>query len=131
VGHTFFGAAAFFAFGAAAFFSAGAFLGAAAGFFAFVSVFAAASFFGAAAFLAAGFLAVVVAAPSFFATGLAAGLAAFFASFVPPDGPFGCSKTPFSTPVFRALLKRESNCASLVVLILLFALTYFFRDCRL
>lgn len=41
--------------------------------------------------------------------------------------PFGCSKVPFSTPPFKALLKRLSNMLSMT-LILLLALMYFLRD---
>ena len=44
--------------------------------------------------------------------------------------PFGCSRTPRSTPTLMALLKRESNMLSLTLMVLL-ALTYFFRDGRL
>ena len=44
--------------------------------------------------------------------------------------PLGCSKTPFSTPDFRALLKRESNIFSPTLMVLL-ARTYFLRDWRL
>ena len=73
---------------------------------------------------------------------LAAGLASFLASFTGPEGPvdrrvsmivqcvraltrlwyasrglvgevpFGCVKSPLSTPLFNALLNIESNCAS-------------------
>jgi len=46
------------------------------------------------------------------------------------DIPLGCSKRPFSTPDFKALLKRESNMPSPTLMVLL-ALTYFLRDCRL
>ena len=41
--------------------------------------------------------------------------------------PFGCSNVPFSTPPFKALLKRLSNMLS-ATLILLLALMYFLRD---
>lgn len=44
--------------------------------------------------------------------------------------PLGCSKTPFSTPTFRALLKSESNMLSETTILLL-ARTYFLRDWRL
>lgn len=44
--------------------------------------------------------------------------------------PFGCSKMPFSTPLFNALLKSESNMLSVAWMALL-ARTYFLRDCRL
>ena len=44
--------------------------------------------------------------------------------------PLGCSKTPFSTPTFNALLKRASNMLSVALMVLL-ALTYFLRDWRL
>ena len=44
--------------------------------------------------------------------------------------PLGCSKTPLSTPVFRALLKSESNIFSVTLMVLL-ARTYFLRDWRL
>lgn len=101
---------------AGAFFSAAAFLGAAflaAGFLAVVSFLAAVAFLGAAFFSAAGFFSVA-----------AAGF--FLASLVPPEGPLGCSKTPFSTPDLRDLLKRASNMLSETVMLLL-ALTYFLR----
>ena len=58
----------------------------------------------------------------------AAGLASFFASLTGPEGPLGCEKSPFSTPVFRALLNSESNWVSDVVVIVLLALTYFLMD---
>lgn len=44
--------------------------------------------------------------------------------------PFGWANSPFSTPDFNALLKSESNILS-VALMLLLALTYFFRATRL
>lgn len=43
------------------------------------------------------------------------------------DIPLGWTKMPLSTPALRARLKRESNWASLLVLSLLLALTYFFK----
>lgn len=46
------------------------------------------------------------------------------------DLPLGWIKTPFSTPPFNARLNRESNMES-VALIVLLALTYFFRLWRL
>lgn len=46
------------------------------------------------------------------------------------DIPLGCWKTPFSTPVLKALLNSESNMLSETVMVL-FALTYFLSDCRL
>lgn len=77
-----------------------------------------------------------------------AGLGSFFASLTGPEGPgrhgqfvvsskqvetipLGCWKSPFSTPDFKALLNRESNCVSEVTVMLLFALTYFLMACRL
>lgn len=47
------------------------------------------------------------------------------------SAPFGCVKSPFSTPVFKALLNSESNWVSDVTVMLLFALTYFLIACRL
>jgi len=47
------------------------------------------------------------------------------------DAPFGCWKSPFSTPDFKALLNRESNWVSEGTLMLLLALTYFLIACRL
>ena len=97
--------------------------------FGLVSVF---SFLGAAAFFSA------------------AGFASFFASLTGPEGPekdesayedppkqhgidlpFGWEKSPLSTPLFSALLNRESNCVSEVTVTLLLALTYFLIPCRL
>ena len=71
-----------------------------------------------------------------------AGLAAGLVSLTGPEGPvmkvrvgqacgiakhspLGCWKSPFSTPVFKALLKRESNWSGELTEMLLLAWTYF------
>ena len=140
---TFLGAAAFLG---AAFLTAGAF-------FSLVSFLAAVSFLGA-AFLVVGFFSLAslvsfLAAASFLGAAAflgAAGLEAFLASLVPPEGPvdgqitlneytwgaicyipLGCSKAPLSTPFFNALLKSESNIFSVTLMVLL-ARTYFLSD---
>lgn len=97
---------------AAAFLVVVAFFGAAfvAGFL--VSVFLVVTFFGTT------FLPEVVAA--FFGLVTLAGLAAgtvgfsFLAILTGPDGPFGCKKSPVSTPFLKALLNKESKFDALI-----------------
>lgn len=111
---TFLGAASFF-FGAAA---AAFFFGAA------LVVFLAGlvTFFGAAAFLVAAFFgaaAVAFLVVAFLATFPAAADEAgfsFLANLTGPDGPFGCKKSPVSTPFLKAVLNKESKLAVLMSL---------------
>ncbi len=132
---SFLGAGAFFSLGAAAFFSLGSFLGAG---FLTLSV---------ASFLTAGLAAFLASfvppeAPAHETARSAKAKRDSAAAHRRPathgrplvregdDVPLGCSKTPFSTPFLRALLKSESNMASVTVMLLL-ALTYFLSDWRL
>jgi hypothetical protein len=125
--------------------TAGAALGLATGFLAAGAFFVGAAlaavfsvagaFVTAAAFFGAGFFAVVAFAAGFFvsvfglaalgATGAAGFLSPAFLSFTGPDAPFGCSKTPLSTPDFRALDTCAVKALSVVFPSLLLALIYF------